>query len=132
MCLCDLKLGEKAKIHEINGNDKLTKRLHALGLIQGTEIELKRVAPLGDPLVVNLRGFDLAIRKKDAKNIILKSSKKPSFLSTVTPAQLPTLWLEPVRLLKSVVFPTLGLPSKATFFILSSPYFYLFVIKLLK
>ncbi len=71
MCICDLKLGEKAKIYEINGNNKLTKRLYALGLIQGTEIELKRVAPLGDPLVVNLRGFDLAIRKKDAKNIIL-------------------------------------------------------------
>ena len=71
MCICDLKLGEKAKIYEINGNNKLTKRLYALGLIQGTEIELKRIAPLGDPLVVNLRGFDLAIRKKDAKNIIL-------------------------------------------------------------
>lgn len=71
MCICDLKLGEKAKIKGINGNSKLAKRLSALGLIQGTEIELKRVAPLGDPLVVNLRGFDLAIRKKDAKNIIL-------------------------------------------------------------
>ena len=55
MCLCDLRLGEKAKINVIKGNDKLTKRLYALG----------------DPLVVNLRGFDLAIRKKDAKNIIL-------------------------------------------------------------
>ena len=65
------KVGEKAKIYEINGNSKLSKRLYALGLIEGTEIELKRIAPLGDPLVVNLRGFDLAIRKKDAKNIIL-------------------------------------------------------------
>ena len=71
MCICDLKLGEKATIHAISGNDKLSKRLSALGLIQGTEIELKRVAPLGDPLIVNLRGFDLAIRKKDAKNILL-------------------------------------------------------------
>lgn len=71
MCICDLKLGEKAIINTINGNDKLSKRLSALGLIQGTEIKLKRIAPLGDPLIVNLRGFDLAIRKKDAKNIIL-------------------------------------------------------------
>lgn len=71
MCICDLKLGEKARVKEINGNSKLAKRLSALGLIQGTEIELKRIAPLGDPLVINLRGFDLAIRKKDAKNIIL-------------------------------------------------------------
>ncbi|MDU2659232.1 MAG: FeoA domain-containing protein [Clostridium perfringens] len=54
------------------GHDGLAKRLLALGCIEGTEVKLKRVAPLGDPLIVNLRGFDLAIRKKDAKNIILK------------------------------------------------------------
>ena len=71
MSICDLKLGEKAIINKINGNNKLSKRLSALGLIEGTEIELKRVAPLGDPIVINLRGFDLAIRKKDAKNILL-------------------------------------------------------------
>lgn len=71
MSLYDLNLGEKAIIKYINGDDKLTKRLLALGCIEGTEIELKRIAPLGDPLIVNLRGFDLAIRKKDAKNIFL-------------------------------------------------------------
>ncbi|MGY5240305.1 FeoA family protein [Clostridium tertium] len=71
MSLYDLNLGEKAIIKYINGNDKLTKRLLALGCIEGTEIELKRIAPLGDPIIVNLRGFDLAIRKKDAKNIFL-------------------------------------------------------------
>ena len=71
MCICDLKIGEKAKIKKINGDINLAKRLYALGLIECTEIELKRVAPLGDPLIISLRGFDLAIRKKDAKNIIL-------------------------------------------------------------
>ncbi|WP_066894780.1 FeoA family protein [Clostridium nigeriense] len=71
MSLCDLNLGEKAIIKEIGGDEKLAKRLLALGCIEGTEIELKRVAPLGDPMIINLRGFDLAIRKKDAKNIFL-------------------------------------------------------------
>ncbi|MBD7914059.1 ferrous iron transport protein A [Clostridium sp. Sa3CUN1] len=71
MSLCDLNLGEKAIIKEISGDEKLAKRLLALGCIEGTEIELKRVAPLGDPIIINLRGFDLAIRKKDAKNIFL-------------------------------------------------------------
>ena len=71
MSICDLKLGEKGRIHTIEGDLKLAKRLSALGLVEGTEIELKRIAPLGDPLIVNLRGFDLAIRKKDAKNIFL-------------------------------------------------------------
>ena len=71
MCICDLKLGEKAKITKVNGNDKLVKRLLALGCIEGTEIEFKRTAPLGDPVIINLRGFDIAIRKNDAKNIFL-------------------------------------------------------------
>lgn len=71
MSLCDLNLGEKAIIKEIGGDTKLAKRLLALGCIEGTEIKLKRVAPLGDPLIINLRGFDLAIRKKDARNIVL-------------------------------------------------------------
>lgn len=71
MNICELKIGEKATVKEVKGNDKLTKRLFALGCIEGTKIELKRVAPLGDPLIINLRGFDLAIRKKDAKNILL-------------------------------------------------------------
>ena len=45
MSICDLKLGERAVINKIDGNNKLSKRLSALGLIEGTEIELKRIAP---------------------------------------------------------------------------------------
>ncbi|AIY81058.1 ferrous iron transport protein A [Clostridium botulinum] len=71
MCICDLKPGEKGIIDFIEGNLKLKKRLSALGCIKGTEIEFKRRAPLGDPIVINFRGFDLAIRKNDAKNIFL-------------------------------------------------------------
>ena len=52
MSICDLKLGERAVINKIDGNNKLSKRLSALGLIEGTEIELKRIAPLGDPIVI--------------------------------------------------------------------------------
>ena len=69
MCLCELELGEIGTINEIKGDSKLTKRLWALGCIEGTKIQLKRVAPLGDPIIVNLRGFDLAIRKEDAEYI---------------------------------------------------------------
>lgn len=71
MSICDLRLGEKAIIQSISGDEKLAKRLLALGCIEGTEVQLKRVAPLGDPIILNLRGFDLALRKKDAKNISL-------------------------------------------------------------
>lgn len=71
MCICDLELGQKGTIKSISGNIDLAKRLSALGCIEGTEVELKRIAPLGDPIILTLRGFDLAIRKKDAKNIFL-------------------------------------------------------------
>jgi len=72
MTVCDLKLGEKGIIDSINGNEKLVKRLLALGCIPNTEIEVKKIAPFGDPIIVRFRGFDLALRKSDAKNIILK------------------------------------------------------------
>jgi len=64
--------GEKGYIHCIEGDEKLVKRLHALGALEGTEVILKTIAPLGDPLIINFRGFNLAIRKKDAKNIFIK------------------------------------------------------------
>lgn len=72
MTLIDLKPGKKAYINNITGNKRLTKRLLALGCIEGTEVLMKRTAPLGDPIIINFRGFDLAIRKKDAENILIK------------------------------------------------------------
>lgn len=71
MCICDLKIGEFGVINIVQGNEKLAKRLSALGCIEGTIVQLKRIAPLGDPMILNLRGYDLAIRKKDAKNIFI-------------------------------------------------------------
>lgn len=75
MSVCDLRPGQKALIEKVLGNEKLSKRLQALGCIEGTEIEMKTTAPFGDPIVVNLRGFDLAIRKNDAKNIHVKGAE---------------------------------------------------------
>jgi ferrous iron transport protein A len=72
MCICDLKIGEFGIINIVQGNEKLAKRLSALGCIEGTRVQLKRIAPLGDPMILNLRGYDLAIRKKDAKNIFIQ------------------------------------------------------------
>ncbi|MGH4052563.1 MAG: FeoA family protein [Clostridium sp.] len=74
MSIYDLKPGDKAFIHSVCGDDKFAKRLLALGFIEGTEVKLVAAAPLGDPLIVNLRGFNLAIRKNDAKNIYIKKS----------------------------------------------------------
>lgn len=75
MTVYDLKVGEKGTIHNINGNEKLAKRLLALGCINNTEIEIKKIAPLGDPIVINFRGLNLALRKSDAKSIYLKDNE---------------------------------------------------------
>jgi len=72
MSICNLKQGERGIISSIKGDSKLVKRLFALGCIEGTEVELRRTAPLGDPIIINFRGFDLAIRKNDAKYILLE------------------------------------------------------------
>lgn len=74
MGLDDLRKGETAIIDTISGDRKLAKRLQALGCIEGTSVMLKATAPLGDPIIVSLRGFDFAIRKKDAKNIRLREA----------------------------------------------------------
>lgn len=71
MSLYDLEINEKGIIKEIKCNDKLKKRLFCLGLIENTIIIKKGVAPFGDPLLFEIRGFKLAIRTKDAKNIII-------------------------------------------------------------
>lgn len=69
MSVNDLKPGESAVIDSIAGDERLAKRLMAIGYIEGTKITLKNTAPLGDPVIINLRGFDLALRRQDAKNI---------------------------------------------------------------
>lgn len=76
MCINDLKYGDKAFIEDVIGSSNLNKRLLALGCIKGTEITFKGKAPLGDPILISIRGFDIAIRKKDAKNILISESKE--------------------------------------------------------
>ncbi len=67
-----LQIGQSAKIVKVEGDARLTKRLSALGCLPGTTLALLRKAPLGDPLVVQFRGFSLAIRKKDASSIFVE------------------------------------------------------------
>ena len=74
MSINDLKPGQSAVVHTILGSSGLTRRLQALGCIEGTQITVMSVAPLGDPIIINLRGFDLAIRKKDARLIQVKGA----------------------------------------------------------
>jgi len=73
MCINDLKLGEKAFVNGVSGDEKLVKRLSALGCTEGCLIEVINRAPFGDPIVLSLRGSKMAIRKKDAGNISVEA-----------------------------------------------------------
>lgn len=74
MSVFDLKPGQSAVIDMVGGDKRLSRRLKAMGFIEGTEVTVKTSAPFGDPIIINIRGFNLAIRKKDAKNIFIKGA----------------------------------------------------------
>ncbi len=63
--------GEKATVLGFDHDSEFTKQLLRLGLTPGTEITLKRKAPLGDPVEIGFRGFSLAIRPNEAKQLLL-------------------------------------------------------------
>ena len=67
--LKDIKVGETSKVVKINGEGKVKRRIMDMGITKGTEIYVRKVAPLGDPIEVTVRGYELSIRKDDA-NII--------------------------------------------------------------
>lgn len=69
MTLNELKPGQIGKVIKLNGTGKIRCRIVDMGIIPGTTILIKRFAPFGDPIQINLRGYELSIRKNEAKNI---------------------------------------------------------------
>jgi ferrous iron transport protein A len=67
--LSDLKLGERAKIVGVAGGDGISVRLLEMGMVPGSEVKLIGVAPLGDPLEFELRGYRLSIRRSEAARV---------------------------------------------------------------
>lgn len=66
-----LKPGEKATIHKINGNSVIKQKILDMGLSRGQEIIVERVAPLGDPMEIIVRGYSLSLRKSEAELVIV-------------------------------------------------------------
>ena len=69
MTLDMLAIGEKRKIIAVNGKGALRRRLLDMGLTPNTEVMIRKVAPMGDPIEIYLRGYELTIRLEDARNI---------------------------------------------------------------
>lgn len=70
--LKDVKPGETAVVIDILGKSNIRKRLIDMGITPGVKIFIRKIAPLGDPLEINLRGYELTLRKEIAKNILIK------------------------------------------------------------
>lgn len=67
-----LETGKNAKITKVGGTGALRRHLLDMGLTPHTNIKVKNVAPMGDPIVIGLRGYSLTIRKEDASQIEIK------------------------------------------------------------
>lgn len=68
--LSDLRVGQKARILKLNENDKAIKRhLLDMGVTRGTEVTIKKIAPMGDPIDISLRDYELCICKSDLSKI---------------------------------------------------------------
>ncbi len=70
--LKELKPGEKAVVTKIKGEGAVRRRLMDMGITSGVEVQVRKVAPLGDPIEVNIRGYELTFRKSEAENIIVE------------------------------------------------------------
>ena len=67
--LRDVKIGESVKVKALKGEGTVKRRIMDMGITKGVEINLRKVAPLGDPIEVNVRGYELTLRKSEAEKI---------------------------------------------------------------
>ena len=67
--LKDVKVGETAVVVRLHGEGAVKSRIMDMGLTRGTEVHVRKVAPLGDPMELTVRGYELSVRKADAEMI---------------------------------------------------------------
>jgi len=70
--LRELKPGQRGKITKVSGSGRIYRRILDMGVVRGIEIEVERVAPLGDPIEVKIKGYHLSLRKEEATNIYVE------------------------------------------------------------
>ena len=71
----DLTIGESGVISQVGGEGALRLRFLDMGLIPGTTVTLRKIAPMGDPIQIQVRGYELTIRREDARTIDLREER---------------------------------------------------------
>lgn len=70
--LRQVKPGQTVSVVKLGGEGPLRRRIMDMGITKGTSVYVRKVAPLGDPVEITVRGYELSIRKSDAENIIVE------------------------------------------------------------
>ena len=70
--LSEAKVGTTVTVAKIEGDGAYKRRIMDMGITKGTELYIRKVAPLGDPVEITVRGYELTVRKNDAKCILIK------------------------------------------------------------
>ena len=74
MTLKDARVGDTVKVLKVTGEGPIKRRIMDLGITKGVEIYVRKVAPLGDPFELTVRGYELSLRKEDAKMIAVEKA----------------------------------------------------------
>ncbi len=69
MTLKDARVGQTVRVKKLGGEGAVKRRIMDMGITKGVEIYIRKVAPLGDPVEVTVRGYELSLRKADAEKI---------------------------------------------------------------
>ena len=72
MTLKDVKVGKAAKVWKVEGEGAVRRRIMDMGITKNVEIYVRKVAPLGDPMELTVRGYELSLRKADAQMILVE------------------------------------------------------------
>ena len=67
--LREVRIGETARVVKLHGEGPVKRRIMDMGITKGTEVYVRKVAPLGDPIEITVRGYELSLRKADADSI---------------------------------------------------------------
>lgn len=69
--LKDVKIGETVRVLKLQGEGATKRRIMDMGITKGTEVYVRKVAPLGDPIEVKVRGYEFSLRKADAEIVLV-------------------------------------------------------------
>ena len=70
--LRNVKVGQTVRVVKLHGEGAVRRRIMDMGITKGVEIYVRKVAPLGDPMEVTVRGYELSLRKAEAENIVVE------------------------------------------------------------